>query len=129
MVIGSLNPQSGFFLEVQLNSAGAAIESVQLSDPAFKELTDEQKQLAVVGTNSTDDRTFSTAITTIDEQLKSHGLKLAVALLSLDGEILSSIPENIEERDVWQKFLFMMFFLDTAVKPRYDEAFYPLKST
>jgi YidC/Oxa1 family membrane protein insertase len=86
VVIGSLNPQSGFFLEVQLNSAGAAIESVQLSDPAFKELTDEQKQLAVVGTNSTDDRTFSTAITTIDEQLKSHGLKLE----TIDWEVQAS---------------------------------------
>ncbi|MEO1979716.1 MAG: hypothetical protein ABGZ24_04305, partial [Fuerstiella sp.] len=67
--IGSLDPPKGFFLEVQLNSAGAAIESVQLSDPRFTELTNLEKQLVVVGTNATDDRTFSTALTTIDQQL------------------------------------------------------------
>jgi YidC/Oxa1 family membrane protein insertase len=86
VVIGSLNPQSGFFMEVQLNSAGAAIESVQLSDPTFKELTDVQEQLVVVGTNSTDDRTFSTAITTIDAQLEKHKLKLE----TIDWEVVAS---------------------------------------
>ncbi|HIE97184.1 MAG TPA: membrane protein insertase YidC [Planctomycetes bacterium] len=84
--IGSLDPQSGFFLEVQLNSAGAAIESVQLSDPRFKELKDDEKQLTVVGTNSTDDRTFSMAVTTIDQQLAKHKLKLE----TIDWEVVAS---------------------------------------
>jgi YidC/Oxa1 family membrane protein insertase len=86
VVMGSLDPQSGFFMEVQLNSAGAAIESVQLSDPAFKELTDIEKQLVVVGTNSSDDRTFSTAITTIDAQLAKHKLKLE----TIDWEVVTA---------------------------------------
>ena len=84
--IGSLDPQSGFFMEVQLNSAGAAIESVQLSDPRFKELTDQEKQLVVVGTNSTDDRTFSTAVTTIDQQLAQRELTLE----TIDWEVVVS---------------------------------------
>ncbi|MCP4511868.1 MAG: hypothetical protein GY826_36315, partial [Fuerstiella sp.] len=84
--IGSLDPKNGFFLEVQLNTAGAAIESVQLSDPRFKELTNEEKQLTVVGTNSTDDRTFSTAVTTIDQQLAKHKLNLE----TIDWEVVAS---------------------------------------
>ncbi|MDG2129649.1 MAG: YidC/Oxa1 family insertase periplasmic-domain containing protein [Fuerstiella sp.] len=86
VVIGSLDPTSGFLLEVRLNSAGAAIESVQLSDPAFTELTDINKQLVVVGNNATDDRTFSTAITTIDEQLAKHQLKLE----TIDWEVVTA---------------------------------------
>lgn len=84
--IGSLDPESGYFLDVVLNSAGAAIESVKLADPKFKELKDATEQVQVVGTNSTEDRTFTTAIDAIDEQLKKHKLTLE----TIDWEVVSS---------------------------------------
>ena len=84
--IGSLDAKGGYFLDVILNSAGAAIESVQLSDPKFKELTDPNKQVQVVGTNTTEDRTFTTAIDAIDVQLKKHKLSLE----TIDWEVISS---------------------------------------
>jgi len=84
--VGSLDPTSGYFLDVVLNSAGAAIESVQLSDRKFKELKDPNQQVKVVGTNSTDDRTFTLAIEAIDVQLKKHRLSLE----TIDWEVVSS---------------------------------------
>lgn len=74
--LGSLDPTSGYFLEVHLSSLGAAIESVQLTDPKFKELKDESQQVTVIGTNTSDDRTFTTAVKQIDDQLKKHKLSL-----------------------------------------------------
>lgn len=70
------NPADGFFLQVNLNSKGAAIESVFLSDPKFKDLDDETKQVQVLGNNSTDARSFSTAVDLIDSQLKKSGQSL-----------------------------------------------------
>lgn len=84
--VGSLDPNSGYFLDVVLNSAGAAIESVELADPKFKELKDPSRQVTVVGTNSTGDRTFTTAIEAIDVQLRKHRLSLE----TIDWEVLSS---------------------------------------
>lgn len=77
LTLGSLDPDSGYFLQVALNSAGAAIESVQLSDPKFRELTDREQQVTVIGTNTTEDRSLSTAVSKIDAQLESHELRLA----------------------------------------------------
>ncbi len=76
VTLGSLDPTSGYFLEVHLSSLGAAIESVQLTDPKFKELQDESRQVTVIGTNTSDDRTFTTAVKKIDDQLKKHKLSL-----------------------------------------------------
>lgn len=74
--IGSLDISSGYFLEAELTSAGAAIETVQLSPPKFRDLENRDEQVTVVGNNATDDRTFSTAIKTVDEQLRKDGLTL-----------------------------------------------------
>ncbi|MEZ6132249.1 MAG: membrane protein insertase YidC [Planctomycetaceae bacterium] len=76
VTLGSLDPASGYFLEVTLTSAGAAVESVRLSDPKFRELTDRDRQLTVLGTNTTEDETFTTAVAAIDRQLKNFQLKL-----------------------------------------------------
>jgi YidC/Oxa1 family membrane protein insertase len=76
VILGSLDPASGYFLQVQLTSLGAAIDSVQLTDPKFKELKDETQQVTVVGTNTTDDKTFTTAVKRIDDQLKKYKLTL-----------------------------------------------------
>ncbi|MEZ6123025.1 MAG: YidC/Oxa1 family insertase periplasmic-domain containing protein [Planctomycetaceae bacterium] len=69
--LGSLDPASGYFLKVDLTSAGAAVKSVQLTDPKFRDLNNRDQQVTVVGTNVTPDRTFSTAVKQIDVQLKA----------------------------------------------------------
>lgn len=74
--LGSLDPESQYFLKVDLTTTGAAIESVQLTDPEFGELDDPDQQVTVVGNNETDDRTFSTAVAQIDEQLAEFDTSL-----------------------------------------------------
>ncbi|APZ94013.1 membrane protein insertase YidC [Fuerstiella marisgermanici] len=86
ITLGSLEPDSGYFLQAEISSVGAAIESVQITDPKFKELDDRNKQVTVVGTTTADDRTFSTAISGIDDQLKKHGQSLETA----SWEVVSS---------------------------------------
>lgn len=90
LTIGSQDHTSGFFLEVELNSSGAVIESVVLADPKFKDLVDQEKQVQVVGNNATDDRTFSTAVTAIDEQLKEFGASLE----TVNWRVASSTDES-----------------------------------
>lgn len=76
VTLGSLAADSGYFVAVNLTSVGAAIDSVELTDPKFKELRDLDKQLTVVGNNSTEDKTFTTAVEEIDKQLRKHKLSL-----------------------------------------------------
>lgn len=76
VTIGSLDPDSGYFVAVNLTSIGAAIDSVQLTDPKFKELLDRDKQVKVVGNNTTEDKTFTSAVDAIDKQLRKHKLSM-----------------------------------------------------
>lgn len=78
-VLGSVEPDSGFALEVQLTSKGAAIESVRLTAPQYKDLGDRATPATIVGTNGTDDRTLSVAVQAIDRQLASKGETLETA--------------------------------------------------
>ncbi|MEQ9412003.1 MAG: membrane protein insertase YidC [Fuerstiella sp.] len=89
--IGSLDPTSGFMLYAELTTQGAAVESVQLTDPRFRELSDRERQVTVVGNNATDDRTFSTAVSAVDEQLKKHRLSLE----TIDWEVVSAATDHV----------------------------------
>lgn len=79
LTLGSLDPQSGYALAVDLTSAGAAIESVWLTSPQFRDLQDEKLQARIVGNTPTPDRTFSTAFAVIDQQLAKTGQTLETA--------------------------------------------------
>lgn len=79
LTIGSLDYTSGYFLQVELTSRGAAVASVFLADPKFKDLEDKERQVQVVGANATDDRTFSMAVSAIDQQLAEFGQTLETA--------------------------------------------------
>ena len=68
LTLGSVDPDSGYALAVDLTSVGAAIESVRLTSPQFRDLKDETQQARIVGNNPTPDRTFSTAFAVIDQQ-------------------------------------------------------------
>ena len=77
--LGSTDPESGYALDVQLTSAGAAIESVSLTAPQYRDLKDTKLPALIVGNNLSEDRTFSTAILTIDKQLASAKQTLETA--------------------------------------------------
>ncbi len=70
--LGSLEPGSGYALQVVLTSEGAAIEEVWLTDPQFRDLKLTDKQARVIGNNSSADRSFTTAVDFIDQQLLKH---------------------------------------------------------
>lgn len=74
--LGSLDPASGYALDVALTSAGAAIESVSLTAPQYKDLRNPKNAATIVGNNFTDDRSFSTAIQVIDKQLAARSQTL-----------------------------------------------------
>ena len=85
VTLGSINPESGYALAVDLTSAGAAIESVRLTSPQFRDLEDETLQARIVGNNPTPERTFSTAFGVIDKQLEKAGQTLETAHWKLSG--------------------------------------------
>lgn len=73
VVLGSLQVDSGYFLEVRLNPQGAAIASATLNDPRF--ITDDGKrqQLKVVGpAGGPDKQTLQSDVAAIDAQLAPY---------------------------------------------------------
>jgi len=85
LTLGSVDPASGYALAVDLTSVGAAIESVRLTSPQFRDLKDETRQARIVGNNPTSDRTFSTAFALIDQQLQKNGQTLETVHWKLAG--------------------------------------------
>ncbi len=94
VTLGSLDPESGYGLQVGLTSAGAAVEEIQLTDPQFRDLQDRGNQVRVVGNNTGLDRTFTTAVNLIDDQLVRHdGRSLESEHWKLDQE--TDTPEGM----------------------------------
>ncbi|MDA1232481.1 MAG: membrane protein insertase YidC [Planctomycetota bacterium] len=85
VTLGSVDPESGYALAVDLVSAGAAIQSVQLTSPQFLDLKDNTQHAMIVGNNPTPDRTFSTAFALIDKQLEKTGQTLETVHWKLAG--------------------------------------------
>ena len=87
VTLGSLDPKSGYAMEVRLSSAGASIETISLTDPQFRDLRDETKQVQIVGNNTSRDRSFSLAADLIDRQLQGNSdLTLETADWKLEEE-------------------------------------------
>jgi len=76
VILGSLDPESGFFLQVKTVSSGAAVESIRLNDERYRSLENLQKQLTIIGNSKTDYRTFETRIPAIDRQLRRYNTSL-----------------------------------------------------
>ncbi|HQX50273.1 MAG TPA: membrane protein insertase YidC [Planctomycetaceae bacterium] len=92
LTLGSVDPASGYALEVELNSAGAAIESVSLTSPQFRDLKNKAVQARIVSVDQSPGelnphRTFSTAFGVIDKQLEKVGQTLETADWKLAGTI------------------------------------------
>lgn len=89
--LGSLDPASGYYLEVVATSEGASLRTAQFNDPNLLTL-DRQSQLAIIQpiTDAKGEREFRTltvSIPQIDAMLSEHDTNLS----SIDWEVL---PRN-----------------------------------
>lgn len=49
IVLGSLDPDSGYFLQAKITTQGAAVLEASLNDPLYRDLDDNKKQLQILG--------------------------------------------------------------------------------
>jgi YidC/Oxa1 family membrane protein insertase len=70
VVLGSLDPQTGFRQQVTLTSAGAAIEAIELADPRYRELAKPHPPLRVVGAGQPQSRSLEMQIPQISADLR-----------------------------------------------------------
>ena len=50
--LGSLDPKSGYFMKVTVDTRGASIKSVELNDPRYTRIDDKNAALHVIGDNA-----------------------------------------------------------------------------
>ncbi len=75
-VIGSEDPKSDFFLQVQLTSLGGAVESVRLNDERYPEVGQRGTPLTLVGHDpSVSEKTLALQLKAIDQQLGNETLE------------------------------------------------------
>ena len=76
VTLGSLDAESGYFMEVILDSRGGSIASVRLNHPRFRELADREQPVQLIGDSRSDFRTLSTSVGAMDTALKQEGTSL-----------------------------------------------------
>lgn len=97
--LGEAGFDSGYLLQAQLNTKGAAVDWVQLTDPRYKTL-DRKEQLKVVGNpvflddGGRTPATFEMAIPQLDSQLTDYETSLA----EVDWEITKQDAESVTFR-------------------------------
>ncbi|MFH1303031.1 MAG: YidC/Oxa1 family insertase periplasmic-domain containing protein [Planctomycetota bacterium] len=87
IILGSLDPDSGYFLQVAITSEGASLVEAQLNDPLYRELTGQKLPLKV-----------------LDEAISGKEIKRT---LELDSELLDAklAPLRTDSRKVNWKVL------------------------
>ncbi len=77
ITLGSLDPNASTFMQVELNSRGAAVAGLRLNDRRYRELTNRALPLQLLGeTNWQDTLSFDLRIQAIDQLLKPHRVSL-----------------------------------------------------
>lgn len=99
--LGSRDPESGYFLMAEVDSAGAALSGIYLNDPRYSELSDRKRQLRMVGNGQGERSTFATAVSQIDAQLAPWNTSLATA----DWKLVGTEPDP-ELKDVLRSVTF-----------------------
>jgi len=97
-LLGSLQADSGYGLQVQLSSIGASVDAVWLTSPQFRDLQNPGQQVQLIGNNLSDDRTFTLALTEIDALLKERG----VTLEQVHWKLAETSEDKIGGRAVFQ---------------------------
>jgi len=90
IVLGSMQVDSGYFMEVRIDPRGAGIVSATLNDPRFITADGQRQQLAVVGNNPLGEPTLNIDVGDIDAQLKAHGESLRTVVWQLVAQDQSS---------------------------------------
>ncbi len=94
VALGSLDPDSGFFMQVNLTSAGAAIESVELNDPRYTTVYDRSRPIKIVGNNPEDEhQSLALSLQQIDAQLLQHD----TSLREVNWEV---VPNSLQHDEV-----------------------------
>lgn len=98
ILLGSAGFEEGFLLQAQINTQGAAVDWVQLTDPRYKTL-DRKGQLKVVGNPIQRDedrvpKTFEMSIPQIDLQLQKYETTLA----EVDWEVVKNEGNSVTLR-------------------------------
>ncbi len=88
--IGSLDPDSGYFLRGTLTSKGGALATVELNDPRYQDLDLNGVQLRLLGSSHAEPRTFELEIAEINEQLKPFKTNLR----KVDWELVETKREK-----------------------------------
>ena len=84
ILLGSLDPASGYFMQVRLTTEGAAILEATLNDPRFVTADGRNVQLSVVGNNPrTTRRTLTLDVPQINAQLQKYGESLETVVWRL----------------------------------------------
>ena len=97
IVLGSLDPQSRYFLKVELSSLGAAIQSIQLNDPRYPEIGQRDTPLTLVGHDAASPaKTFAANFPQVEAQLGGKTLE------DVDWEVVpgSESPSAVQFRIV-----------------------------
>jgi YidC/Oxa1 family membrane protein insertase len=76
IVLGSSDPETGYFLRAVVSTRGAVLLYAEMSDPHYRELHDRQAPLKIVGHTATPLHTFATMVDQIDGQLAAYETNL-----------------------------------------------------
>lgn len=90
--LGSLDRESGYFLQATITTAGAAIETVELNDPRYTSVNNREAPLKIVGDDpQTNDHTLQMSLQAIDDQLK----KFDTSLAEVDWEVVDEKENEV----------------------------------
>ncbi len=97
IVLGSKQPDSGYFVEVTVTSRGAAIKSAVLNDRRYVTQSDRSRQLKVVGNNPDVEQQTLAAAVQLDRQQPPDDKSLAV----VDWEVVNQNESSVTFRYPW----------------------------
>ena len=89
VTLGSLDPATGYFLQADLTTRGAAVDSVRLNDPRYRELGKAGGPLKIIGATEPEVRTLETEFAAVDAQLSKHNVNLR----STNWEVVEEIRD------------------------------------
>lgn len=96
VTIGSLDPESGFFLQATIDSRGASVARVELNDPRYRDLNDKSKPLAVVSKlNNNVLQTMQTRLPGLEEELLKYNVSISEVNWKFAGKKQEEDAESV----------------------------------
>ena len=97
VLLGSVDPESGYFAQAEINSRGAAVRSISLNDPRYSEIKDRKKPLKIVGDVDSGLDTLATSVAAVNKQLETPVEKqleaVAIVLRAADWAVVETIRD------------------------------------